>query len=141
MAVILSGTWVAKLENDPLYATPDARAENAAELIKIIQNEFVSRSYDYWVDVLSKNKLIWAPVKTPLEVTQDEQAVANDFFGDWDHPTYGKVRMLNNPIKLSKTEARNRSKAPDLGEHTLEILKELGYSQEMIDKMKSDGDI
>ncbi len=130
-----------KLENDPLYATPDARAENAAELIKIIQNEFVSRSYDYWVDVLSKNKLIWAPVKTPLEVTQDEQAVANDFFGDWDHPTYGKVRMLNNPIKLSKTEARNRSKAPDLGEHTLEILKELGYSQEMIDKMKSDGDI
>ncbi len=49
--------------------------------------------------------------------------------------------MLNNPIKLSKTEAKNRSKAPDLGEHTAEILSGLGYSAVDIEKMKSDGDI
>ena len=129
------------LIDNPLYATPDTRAENSAELIKIIQNVFLAQTYDYWVDVLSRNKLIWAPVKTPLEVTQDEQANANDFFGEWNHPTYGKIRMLNNPIKLSKTEAKNRSKAPDLGEHTAEILTSLGYSPETIEKMKTAGDI
>lgn len=129
------------LIDNPLYATPDTRAENSAELIKIIQNVFLAQTYDYWVDVLSRNKLIWAPVKTPLEVTQDEQANANDFFGEWNHPTYGKIRMLNNPIKLSKTEAKNRSKAPDLGEHTAEILTSLGYSPEAIEKMKTEGDI
>jgi crotonobetainyl-CoA:carnitine CoA-transferase CaiB-like acyl-CoA transferase len=129
------------LIDDPLYATADARSQNSTMLIQIIQNTFLSQSYNHWVDVLSQNKLIWAPVKTPLEVTQDEQAVANDFFGEWDHPTYGKIRMLNNPIKLSKTEAKNRCKAPDLGEHTAEILSGLGYSSEDIEKMKSDGDI
>lgn len=129
------------LIDDPLYATADARAQNSATLIQIIQNTFLSQSYNHWVDVLSQNKLIWAPVKTPLEVTQDEQAVANNFFGEWDHPTYGKIKMLNNPIKLSKTAAKNRCKAPDLGEHTAEILSELGYSSEDIEKMKSDGDI
>jgi len=129
------------LVDDPLYATPDTRGENSAELIAIIQSVFLAQTYDYWVDVLSRNKLIWAPVKTPLEVTQDEQAKANAFFGEWEHPTYGKIRMLNNPIKLSKAEAKNRCKAPDLGEHTVEILAGLGYSPEAIEKMKSDGDI
>jgi crotonobetainyl-CoA:carnitine CoA-transferase CaiB-like acyl-CoA transferase len=129
------------LIGDPLYATADARAQNSAMLIQIIQNTFLSQSYNYWVDVLSRNKLIWAPVKTPLEVIQDEQAVANNFYGEWDHPTYGKIKMLNNPIKLSKTEAKNRCKAPDLGEHTAEILSGLGYSSEDIEKMKADGDI
>ena len=129
------------LIDDPLYATPDARAENSADLIAIIHSVFIAQTYDYWVDVLSRNKLIWAPVKTPLEVTQDQQANANAFFGEWDHPTYGKIRMLNNPIKLSRTEAKNRCKAPDLGEHTTEILTGLGYSPEAIEKMKSDGDI
>ena len=49
--------------------------------------------------------------------------------------------MLNNPIKLSKTRSANRLKAPDLGEHTAEILKELGYSSEQIAQMKQDGDV
>jgi len=129
------------LVDDPLYETPQARSENSFELVGIIKNTFHSNSFDYWVDVLSKNKLIWAPVKTPLEVTRDEQAIANDFFGEWDHPSHGKIRLLNNPIRLSKADAKNRSRAPELGEHTGDILSELGYSPEMIEKLKSDGDI
>lgn len=126
------------IENDK-FGNQENRSKNAAELVSIIEGIFLARSYDQWVDTLSRNKLVWSPVKTPLEVTRDEQAIANEFFTDWDHPTYGKIRMLNNPIKLSKTPAENRCKAPELGEHTDQILIELGYSQSDIKEMRGKG--
>ena len=55
------------------------------------------------------------------------------------HPKYGKIKMVNNPIKLSKIPARIKMKAPELGEHTESILKELGYSDEAIAEMKESG--
>ena len=129
------------LEDHPKFATQEARSENAAELVSILEEIFLKKTYAQWTDILSRNKLIWSPVKTPLEVTQDEQAIANDFFVEWDHPTYGKIKLLNNPIKLSETPAENRCKAPELGEHTDQILEELGYSQEEIAKMREEGTI
>lgn len=127
------------LIEDPKFSSPEVRSENSETLVGIIESIFRTRSYREWVDILSSNKLIWAPLQTPLEVTQDEQALANDYFTDWEHPTYGNIRMLNNPIKLSKAEAQNISKAPDLGEHTEEILENLGYDQEKILSLRENG--
>jgi len=109
------------------FADPGSRADNASELVTIIEDIFKTRTYQEWKEILSANKLIWAPLQTPLEVTRDEQAEANDYFSDGDHPTYGPIRMLNNPIKLSKSNAENICKAPDLGEHTDALLEDLGY--------------
>jgi crotonobetainyl-CoA:carnitine CoA-transferase CaiB-like acyl-CoA transferase len=128
-----------ELENDPKFATYEARSQHAAELIEIIESIFRTKTYTEWIEILKANKLIWSPVVTPLEVTMDEQAKANDFFVEWDHPKYGKIKVVNNPIKLSKTPAGIKMKAPDLGEHTKPILKELGYSDEAIAKMKEAG--
>jgi crotonobetainyl-CoA:carnitine CoA-transferase CaiB-like acyl-CoA transferase len=78
-------------------------------------------------------------VKTPLEVTRDEQAHANEFFTEWDHPSYGRIKVLNSPVKLSKTPAEIRTRAPELGEHTDQIMKEAGYSESEIAEMKKAG--
>jgi len=129
----------AELENDPKFSTHKARSQNAVELVDIIDSIFRTKTYAEWIEILSSNRLVWSPVKTPLEVAQDEQAIANDFFTEWNHPKYGKIRVLNNPIKLSKTPAEIRMRAPDLGEHTSQIMKELGYSEAEMVKMKEAG--
>ena len=129
----------AELTGDPRFANPEARTENASELVSIIERVFRTKTYQQWKDILSLNKLIWAPLQTPLEVTQDEQAIANDYFCEWDHPDYGCIKLLNNPIKLSRTTAENVCKAPDLGQHTEQILERLGYEPELIEELRSSG--
>ncbi|MHB9099037.1 MAG: CoA transferase, partial [Syntrophales bacterium] len=59
----------------------------------------------------------------------------------WDHPRYGRIKVLNNPVKLSKTPAETRMKAPELGEHTDQIMREAGYSEAEIAEMKKAGTI
>jgi len=129
----------AELENDPKFSTYKARSQNATELVDIIDSIFRTKTYAEWIEILSANRLVWSPVKTPLEVTQDEQAIANDFFTEWNHPKHGKIKVLNNPIKLSKTPTEIKMRAPDLGEHTSQIMKKLGYSEAEIAKMKEGG--
>jgi crotonobetainyl-CoA:carnitine CoA-transferase CaiB-like acyl-CoA transferase len=109
-----------ELENDLKFATIKARDQNASALVKIIEEVFAAKTCAEWVSTLSATNLIWSVAATPLEVTQDQQAIANEFFVDWDHPVYGRIKVLNNPIKLSVTKAEIRSKAPDLGEHRSE---------------------
>jgi crotonobetainyl-CoA:carnitine CoA-transferase CaiB-like acyl-CoA transferase len=55
----------ADLENDPRFATLEARARNSAELVTIIEGIFRTKIYAEWIEILSANKLIWSPVKTP----------------------------------------------------------------------------
>ena len=69
------------------------------------------------------------------EVIHDPQARANDFFVPLDHPTYGRMEILANPVKLSKTQATVRP-APEFSEHTDEVLMELGYTRENIAKLR-----
>jgi formyl-CoA transferase len=130
-----------ELENDPKFSTYEMRFKNAGELVSILDRIFRSKTYEEWIKILSQSKIVWSPVTKPLEVTLDQQAIQNDFFKDWDHPEYGNIKVLNNPIKLSKTMAEITMAAPKLGEHSVEILEELGYSQSDIQAMKGSGAI
>lgn len=130
-----------ELENDPQFATYEARFKHAGELVNILDGIFRSRTYGEWIEILSQSKIVWSPVTSPLEATRDQQAVANEFFVDWDHPEYGRIKVLNNPIKLSKTQAEITMAAPKLGEHSEEILKGLGYAESEIQAMKASGTI
>jgi crotonobetainyl-CoA:carnitine CoA-transferase CaiB-like acyl-CoA transferase len=130
-----------ELEHDPRFATYEARFKHAGELVSVLDGIFRAKTYGEWIEILSQSKIVWSPVTTPLEVTRDRQAHANEFFVDWDHPEDGKIKVLNNPIKLSKTTAEITMPAPKLGEHSEEILKGLGYAESEIQAMKASGTI
>jgi len=127
------------LKHDPRFDTPEKRAENHKELIKLIDELFTTKTIDEWVPILDKYELVWAYVHTQKSAIEDPQSQANDFVVEVDHPSLGKLRMINSPLRFSHTPHSMRMAAPLLGQHTEEVLLELGYSWEDIIALKDEG--
>ncbi len=127
------------LEHDPRFATFEPRIENHAVLFDILEEIFLSKTLDEWKVRLNEARIPWDPIQNLQEAVSDPQARANDFFVPYDHPTYGRMEVVANPIKLSKTPATIRMLAPEFGQHTEEILLENGYTREDIARFKEQG--
>jgi crotonobetainyl-CoA:carnitine CoA-transferase CaiB-like acyl-CoA transferase len=123
------------LERDPRFESHAAREENAAELISVLDQRFATETRDEWVKRLGQRALIWEPVKDYAEVAADPQMTANEYITDFDHPVYGLVKEVGTPVKLSTTPGKIRKPAPELGQHTEEVLLEIGYTWEEIARL------
>jgi crotonobetainyl-CoA:carnitine CoA-transferase CaiB-like acyl-CoA transferase len=128
-----------ELEHDPRFNSFEARVQNHVALFSILEEVFLSRTLAEWKDRLNETGLPWSYAQNLSEVIADPQARANDFFVTFNHPTYGPVELTACPIRLSKTPATIRTRAPDLGEHTVDILLELGYTWEDIEQFRKQG--
>jgi len=120
------------LEHDPRFNSFESRIENHVDLLHLLEETFSTKNLADWKVRLSQAGLPWAPVQNLPEVTSDPQARANDFFTAYDHPDYGRIEIVSNPIKLSKSPVTVRMPAPKLGQHTGEVLLEYGYTPEDI---------
>jgi crotonobetainyl-CoA:carnitine CoA-transferase CaiB-like acyl-CoA transferase len=120
------------LEHDPRFNSFQTRKENNITLYHILKDVFLSRPLAEWKSRLTEARFPFSPMQNLLEVCSDPQARANDFFTTIDHPTYGKIEVITNPINLSGNPASIRTPAPEIGQHTEEILLELGYTWENI---------
>ena len=128
------------LEADPRFATTDARRENREELIRLLDQAFASRPRREWLEVLERHDLIFSPVNEIEDLPQDPQVLANGFFADFDHPTLGPIKVVAPPLEMSATPATVRSPAPELGQHTEQVLLELGgYTWDDIARLKEEG--
>jgi crotonobetainyl-CoA:carnitine CoA-transferase CaiB-like acyl-CoA transferase len=125
-------TGVEELENDPRFNSIEARGKNAKELVAIFDERFALKTRDEWMKILKEEGCICTPIQSPLEVSNDSQALANNYFIDIQHPEWGKIKMVGFPWYFSETPAQWRRKAPDFGEHSEEILAEIGYNTEDI---------
>ena len=127
------------LENDPRFDTAETREQNCAELIGILDRVFASRSVADWERCLREHDCIYSRVQTPMEVAADPQALANDFFPEIDHPIGGQMRLVATPVNFSQTPASIRGPAPEIGQHTEEVLLDLGYGWDDIAGLKEQG--
>jgi len=125
-----------ELENDPRFNSQEARERNCEELISIISRVIQSRTLEEWERILTEHELIFSRVQSVSEVIADPQARENEFFAEVEHPVTGRLRLVASPVKFSQNPPQVRSRAPELGEHTEEILLGLGYSWEDIARLK-----
>jgi crotonobetainyl-CoA:carnitine CoA-transferase CaiB-like acyl-CoA transferase len=124
-----------ELENDPRFNSMAARTENSETLISLIDDILKSKTMAEWEVLFREYKVIYGRVQTPKEVVNDPQALANDFFEEVDTGN-GRIKLVTSPVEFSDTPATIRAGAPEIGEHTEEILLGLGYNWEEIGKFK-----
>lgn len=116
------------LKTDPLYATQSARVVNRTRINAIVGGKLAANTTDFWVETLNKAGVPCGPVNSVAEVFRDPQILQQQMVMDVEQPGYGIVRMLGFPIKFSDSPCRVRRPAPRLGEHSDEILAELGFA-------------
>ena len=126
--------------DDPRFATMSDRADNAKDLIPILDAALASRPRDAWMKALKAGgDFIYTVVNTIADLPSDEQMLANEYIVDYDHPRIGKTQLVGVPVRLSKTPGDPKGAAPEFGEHTERILTELlDYSWEDVAKLREE---
>lgn len=124
------------LRNDPRFADFRVRAKNAREMVAILDERFLTKPREEWLKVLKAHGIFCAPVQSYADLAEDPQMIANDYLVDVQHPTFGTLREIGIPVRLSETPGRVRGPAPEFGEHTEEVLLEHGYTWEQIAELR-----
>ena len=119
-----------ELVEDPRFATNDDRMANRPELAAELESALTGRSTDEWVETLIEAGVPCGPIHDYRQVFEDPHTQAREMEVQMDG-----VRMLGIPVKLSGTPGAIRRTAPDVGEHTAEVLREAGFSDEEIEAL------
>jgi crotonobetainyl-CoA:carnitine CoA-transferase CaiB-like acyl-CoA transferase len=128
-----------ELNDDPRFRTNGDRMKNLAALTPLIAERLKTRSSAEWIRELEAAGVPVGPVNRIGDMLADEQVRARDMVLEVDHPRAGRVKALGHPIKFSETRGEVKRAAPMLGQHTREVLGELGYSPARIDELVREG--
>lgn len=126
------------LAEDPRFRTNLDRVKNRQELVKILEGIFAEKEVNYWVAIMWKKGVSAAPVYNLAQVFSDPHIQYRRIVIERQSPL-GAIKMLKSPINAERMEIGNYTPPPKLGQHTEEVLKELGYSDEDIKKLVEKG--
>ena len=128
-----------EVENDPRFATDEARRRNKEALDAVLEPRLRSKSTAEWLELLVAAGVPAGPINGVAEALADPQVRANHMLLEMEHPKAGKVRATGNPMRLSKGRTHH-DPPPLLGQHSDEVLAELlGYPAEEIRRLRDAG--
>jgi len=130
---------LADIAVDPRYDTNEKRTERSAELAPILEPLFREKSTSEWQALLLAKGVPCGAVNEWSEFFNDEQVKAMEMNELINHPVIGPAYVTGIPINFDQTPGKIQRGAPMLGEHTQEVLKEIGYDDEKIDKLVETG--
>ncbi|MFC1987011.1 CaiB/BaiF CoA transferase family protein [Chloroflexota bacterium] len=128
-----------ELEKDPKFSDSKRREQNCEELVTILNAVFDSRTCDQWITRFRQAGLLCGPVRGIPDLADDPQVKENGYLVNFDDPVIGPVKVPGLPFDFSKTPWAIRSPAPQLGQHTEEVLSDtLGYSWDQISELREE---
>jgi CoA:oxalate CoA-transferase len=128
-----------KLAQDPRFINNEKRREHREEVFPLLDEAFSKKTWAEWHQIFKEAKMRCDPCLTYEELFAHPQVEANEMIITMDHPVRGKIKMLGVPVKLKKTPGQPQYPAPLLGQHTEEILLQLGYTNEEIARLEAEG--
>lgn len=123
----------------PAHRLTRPKGEEWARVFSSLREVFLTKTRDEWFEQLRHKDIPVSKVHDLDEVFSDPQVVHRGMVAVIDNPSFGKIRQVGNPLKLSETPVQIRTLAPLAGEHTDEIIQALGYAKGDIERLKREG--
>ena len=127
------------LETDPRFADANARRRNRDALVEAIERVTRTKPAAHWLALLRKVGVPCGEIADYADVFNDQHLLARKFFVDLEHPVLGTLRGLGSPMRFGRTPVAHRRAGPRLGEHSADVLRELGWSDADVDHLASGG--
>ena len=129
----------AEMLEDPRFSDYASRIKNVDALYAMVGEAIKERTIAEWAELCDRTQIPWAPVNTLDDLFEDEHLQSIGFFHRSTHPSEGETVLTEPTVRFSETPASIHRHAPRHGEHGVEVLKGLGYSEEEIDDLKGSG--
>ena len=126
-----------RVADDPRFGSWLLRVQNNADLLPILEARFREKPRTEWLEVLAAHDIPAAPVQPLLDFFEDPAVRHHDLVHEYEHPEVGRLRLVGQPIAFTETPTRDPGPPHTLGQHTDEVLCELGYTDAEIAALRA----
>ncbi|KAG9949248.1 CoA-transferase family III, partial [Aureobasidium melanogenum] len=126
-------------KQDPKFVTNAQRVANRDLLEELITTITKTKTTQQWLEVFEGSGMPYAAVNDIAGTMRHEHVLARDMVKEVDHPACGPIKLVNTPVKFSESTPGIRTPPPTLGQHTSEVLLQLGYSEAEVEEFKTKG--